>query len=176
VKALPYSSAARADVPWLGQLCSCAPEAGEEGSGRRAARARTRFPKSAKLLRHADFQGVYKNGRRLFAVHMTVFYLRRDDGAGEAVPGRGRPGYKQGNGNGPRVGLTVGRVLGPAVERNRIKRRLREAVRHNLRALQVSVDVVINPKKSALTAEFKVLHDEVARAFEVIAAKDVRKS
>ena len=122
--------------------------------------AALRFPKTAKLLRHADFQRVYKQGRRHFAAHMTVFYLRRDNVA--------RP---PSGGNGPRVGLTVGRVLGGAVERNRIKRRLREAVRHNLGTLPGGVDVVINPKKSALTAEFVILHNEVARAFQVIGEK-----
>jgi ribonuclease P protein component len=114
-----------------------------------------RFSKASKLLRHADFQRVYKQGRRHFAAHMTVFYLRRTDD----------------DGSGPRVGLTVGRVLGGAVQRNRIKRRLREAVRHNLASLALAVDVVINPKKSALVAEFTVLNDQVARAFQVIAEK-----
>ena len=118
------------------------------------------FSKAAKLLRHADFQRVYKQGRRHFAAHMTVFYLRRtdDDGAG------------------PRVGLTVGRVLGGAVQRNRIKRRLREAVRHNLGSLALAVDVVINPKKSALVAEFAVLNDQVARAFQVIGENESRRA
>ena len=120
-----------------------------------------RFPRSSKLLRHADFQRVYKQERRHFAAHMTVFYLRRGDGD-EIGPG-------------PRVGLTVGRVLGGAVERNRIKRRLREAVRYNLASLALAVDVVMNPKKSALTAEFSVLKDEVARAFQVIVEKESRR-
>jgi ribonuclease P protein component len=116
-----------------------------------------RFPKASKLLRHADFQRVYKQGRRHFDAHMTVFYLRRKD--------------KDDDGSGPRVGLTVGRTLGGAVQRNRIKRRLREAVRHNLASLALAVDVVINPKKAALVAEFAVLNDEVARAFQVIGDK-----
>jgi ribonuclease P protein component len=125
-----------------------------------------RFPKAAKLLRHADFQRVYKQGRRHFAAHMTVFYLRRgneDSGKDDAA-------------GGPRVGLTVGRVLGGAVQRNRIKRRLREAVRHNLASLALAVDVVINPKKSALLAEFTVLNDQVARAFQVIGENPSRRA
>ena len=42
------------------------------GSGRRG-----KFPRSVRLLRHADFERVYKQGRRHFAAHMTVFYLAR---------------------------------------------------------------------------------------------------
>jgi ribonuclease P protein component len=59
-------------------------------------------------------------------------------------------------------------VLGGAVERNRMRRRLREAVRLELAALNAPVDVVINPKKLVLTADFADLVNEVGRAFEVI--------
>ena len=113
------------------------------GSGSRA-----RFSRSSRLLRHADFERVYKQGQRHFAAHMTVFYLRRAQG------------------DAARVGFTVGRVLGGAVDRNRMKRRLREAVRRHLPP--GPVDVVINPKKSLLTADFADLLDEVSRAFAVI--------
>jgi ribonuclease P protein component len=121
-----------------------------------AARKETRFPRAARLLKHADFDRVYKKGRRQFSAHMTVFYLRQPEG-------------------GARVGFTVGRVLGGAVERNRIKRRLREAVRMSRTLLAGPVDVVINPKKSVLTAKFAVVLDEVVRAFEAIAKKLVDK-
>ena len=110
-------------------------------------------PRSGRLLRHADFERVYKQGRRHFASHMTVFYLRREEGEGM------------------RVGFTVGRVLGDAVDRNRMKRRLRESVRLSRPAASPPVDVVINPKKSVRTAEFSVLLGEVGKAFEVIAQK-----
>ena len=52
------------------------------------------------------------------------------------------------------MGLTAGRVLGKAVERNRIKRRMREAVRLNLPLLTRDVDVVLHPRRTVLTAEF----------------------
>ncbi len=138
---------------------------GSKGCARHAAR----FRKSSRLLRHADFQRVYKQGRRQFAAHMTVFFLRRVE---TARPGEGRPVSAA---NSARVGLTVGRALGGAVERNRIKRRLREALRENLGLLPVAVDVVINPKKSVLTADFAVLKDEIARALGQIAEQESRR-
>jgi len=112
--------------------------------------AKKGFPKSRRLLRHADFERVYKQGRRHFAAHMTVFYLRREN-----VP------------TGLRVGFTVGKVLGGAVQRNRMKRRLREGVRLSVQP-EVAVDVVINPKRSLLAADFSELQSEVAKAFRVI--------
>lgn len=110
-----------------------------------------RDPRAGRLLRHADFERVYKQGRRHFAAHMTVFYLSRAEG------------------DGLRVGFTVGRVLGGAVDRNRMKRRLRECVRLCRPAAEPAMDVVINPKKTLRTADFSVLVEEVTRAFEVIA-------
>ncbi len=115
------------------------------------------FPRSFRLLRHADFERVYKLGRRHFAAHMTVFYLRREEGGGL------------------RVGFTVGRTMGGAVERNRMKRRLREAVRLTGLSGRAAADVVINPKKSLLAAEFSDLQKEISRAFEIIQQKLAEK-
>lgn len=70
----------------------------------------------------------------------------------------------------PRVGLTAGRVLGGAVERNRIRRRMREAVRLHLRELPPRVDVVLHPRKTVLAMEFARLEREVARVFASVAA------
>jgi ribonuclease P protein component len=66
------------------------------------------------------------------------------------------------------VGFTVGRALGGAVVRNRMKRRLREAVRLARVGQAGAVDVVINPKKSLLGVEFAAVLNEVRRAFVVI--------
>ncbi len=118
--------------------------------------SRAKFPKSAHLLKHADFRHVYENGRRHFSGNLTVFYLGREPQTG-ACP--------------IRVGFTVPRALGGAVERNRIRRRTREAVRFHLGELTgiaPGVDIVINPKKSVLKVEFAVLSEEVAKAFQVV--------
>jgi len=52
-----------------------------------------------------------------------------------------------------------------------MKRRLREAVRLHGVAIGVPVDVVINPKKSLLKAEFPILREEIAKAFRIITEK-----
>ena len=67
-----------------------------------------------------------------------------------------------------RIGFTVGKALGGSVQRNRIKRRLREAVRLEGFSRALGADVVINPKRSALAADFSELQVEVAKAFRVI--------
>ena len=114
--------------------------------------ARSAFPKTRRLLRHADFQRVYELGRRQFTGNMTVFYLRR----GATVESSTL-----------RVGLTVGRVLGGAVDRNRIKRRMREAVRTSWPASAAAVDIVFNPRKSVLELSFAEVAREVSRGIQL---------
>jgi len=114
------------------------------------------FPKSKHLLRHADFQRVYQAGRRQFTGNMTVFFLRRAPVTGGAVIG-----------NSLRVGFTVGKVLGGSVERNRIKRRMREAVRTSWPSADAPVDVVFHPRKSVLQLPFAQVASEVARGLQL---------
>ncbi len=128
-------------------MSAVAPNASSKPS---VSRRRLGFPRRVRLLKHADFERVYKQGLRHFAPHITVFYLARHEG----------PGW--------RVGFTVGRALGGAVDRNRMKRQLREAVRLLLPEKPAPVDIVINPKKSMLGIEFTMLKKEVSRAFDVI--------
>jgi len=106
-----------------------------------------KFLKSSRLLKHADFQAVYKEGKRHFSGNLTVYYRDRKDQAG------------------PRVGFTVGKVLGGSVQRNRIRRRLRAAVRRHLGDLECSLDVVLHPRKSVLDMDFARLDSEVGQLF-----------
>jgi ribonuclease P protein component len=124
-------------------------EAGPDSLPNASSAKLARFPRGMRLLRHNDFELVYKRGKRHFAANMTVFYLRRRDTKGA------------------RFGFTLPKFLGGAVERNRIKRRLREAVRLHARIV-VPVDIVINPKKSALKAHFSELENDIKRAMETI--------
>jgi ribonuclease P protein component len=117
----------------------------------------------ARLRKHADYQRVYKVSRKQFSSSMSYFFrIRAEDEL--------RPPY-----NGPRIGLTAGRVLGKAVERNRIKRRLREATRENLALLPQFADVVLHPRRSILDIEFAKLKREVGRIFSSVRAQTNEK-
>ena len=114
-----------------------------------------RFPRESRLLRHADFDRVYREGKRHFSTNMTVFFLPRTQPPAEGL----------------RIGLTVSRALGGAVDRNRMRRRMREAVRMTRPLSAPPIDVVINPKRLVLGAEFALVAKEVGRAFETVLRK-----
>lgn len=107
--------------------------------------------RSARLRKHADYQRVYRESRRYSSASMSYFYRVR--GEGEAAGARAR------------IGLTTGRVLGKAVERNRIRRRMREVVRLHAQDLPGQVDVVLHPRRTVLDMEFSRLEGEVVRVF-----------
>ena len=104
-----------------------------------------------RLRKHADYQRVYREGRKQFSASISYFYALR--AADSIVP------------PGPRVGLTAGKVLGNAVERNRIKRRMRDIVRRRVTIVGGNADIVLHPRKSVLTMDFAKLESEVARIF-----------
>jgi ribonuclease P protein component len=123
----------------------------------------TRTLRDARLRKHADYQRVYRESRKQSSPSMSYFYSLR---APIVKPDNARTANdRSGDPRGPRIGLTAGRVMGKAVNRNRIKRRMREAVRRNLNRLAADVDVVLHPRRSVLTIEFSKLDQEVGRIF-----------
>lgn len=98
------------------------------------------------LQKHADFQRVYSASRKRQSASMSWFLGQQPEPAGL-----------------PRIGLTAGKVLGKAHERNRIRRRLREAIRRHLDLLPQGFDLVLHPRRIVLTVEFTKLEAEIVR-------------
>jgi ribonuclease P protein component len=77
---------------------------------------------------------------------------------------------------GPRVGLTAGKVLGKAHERNRIKRRMRDVLRRHVELLPQGFDLILHPRRIVLTLEFTKLEAEIMRILHQARAEAVRMS
>jgi ribonuclease P protein component len=113
-----------------------------------------------RLRQRADFLAV-ANGARVSTTAFTLQGRRRDD-------------------LGPiRVGFTVTKKNGNAPERNRIRRRLREAVRlTDVMAMPPHHDYVLVGRRAALTCDFKIMLDDLRSALQRLdrqAAKSARK-
>ena len=98
-------------------------------------------------MRSKDFRKVYDNGVRYTCPLFAAFCLRESEQEG------------------PRIGFTVPRAVGKAVDRNRIRRRVREAVRLELERLNPQWSIVINPRRRALEAPAAEVRQEVGRLF-----------
>lgn len=117
--------------------------------------------RSTRLRKHAEFQRVYEASRRHSSASMTYFYCVRESG---------EPPADQ-----PRIGFTTPRALGGAVVRNRIRRRMREAVRMHLHELPRRVDLVLHPRRQVLEMEFSRLEQEVSRVFAAVGAQGAKR-
>lgn len=102
------------------------------------------FPRSCRLVRRADFDAVYREGRkrtsREFAVFLRANGLERS-----------------------RFGWSIKKALGTAVRRNRIRRRLREIVRLHRSEVAPGWDIVIHPRSSVAVADFAALASELMK-------------
>jgi ribonuclease P protein component len=84
-----------------------------------------------RLSRSGEFDRVYREGRSHASRHLVVYSFPRADA------------------DSPRLGVSVGRKLGGAVERNRVKRLLREAFWARAEALPDGLDFVIVARPAA---------------------------
>lgn len=119
-----------------------------------------------RLRKHADYQRAYAAARKRQSASMSWFLAPHQTMASaEAPPAQGA-----------RIGLTTGKVLGKAHERNRIKRRMREAVRRHLDLLPPDSDLILHPRRTVLTMDFAKLEAEVVRILTQARSEATRAS
>ena len=106
------------------------------------------FGKHERIRKKKDFLNIYEQGIRLHSKHFTLIAC-------------------QGKGEASRLGVTVSKKVGNAVQRNRVKRLLREFFRLNKSRLSSSRDIVIIAKKEAYTLAYK----DVCRELESLLIK-----
>jgi ribonuclease P protein component len=97
-----------------------------------------RSPKRRRLSRSAEFERVYRQGRSKANRFLVLYAFPREDEAPGDAPA------------GPRLGLSVSRRVGGAVDRTRVKRVLREAFWEEARRLPRGSDYVLVARPDAL--------------------------
>lgn len=104
-----------------------------------------------RLSRSAEFERVYRQGRSTANRHLVLYSFPN-------------PAVER-----PRIGLSVSRKVGGAVERNRVKRLLREAFSQSHGELAAGHDVVVVARPDALElAEREGLAGMVASLGELL--------
>ena len=110
----------------------------------------TRFQRSQRLRRPAQFQAAYAQGRR-FGNELFTATVRISDGHASA-----------------RLGLSIAaRTVGNAVSRNRLRRQIRESFRLRQQGLP-PVDIVIGARTAARTAPARELREALERLWKQI--------
>lgn len=99
-------------------------------------RAERRLRREDRLRSPRDYARVAREGERRASAHFVAL----------VAPQRG-PGAEERQA--PRLGLTVSRRVGPAVVRNRVKRRIRETFRAGRGLLPAAADVVVIARPGA---------------------------
>jgi ribonuclease P protein component len=101
------------------------------------------------LLKRSSFLAAAEHGRRFRSRTFTVQVLARQDSVSTSM----------------RLGLTASRKTGNAVERNRIRRRLRAAAEQAFTPLDLTAtDIVIIARREVLSEPFEKLVSELAEA------------
>ena len=117
---------------WQISSCTTPQKRTSQPHARLTARS-SNYPRACRLVRRAEFDAVYREGRRRASPSFVVFF--RPNGSDIT-----------------RFGLSVKRAQGGAVKRNRIRRRVREILRLHRQEIAPGWDIVIHPRPQVATA------------------------
>lgn len=113
------------------------------------------YPPEDRIKRRPDYQRVQRSKRRVHTKHYLLVLAPRPAGA-LATASAGRRGGRS------RLGITVTKKVGNAVQRNRVKRVMREVFRRN-RDLFPAADIVVIAKRGAPSVDYTDALEEVQR-------------
>jgi ribonuclease P protein component len=112
---------------------------------------------------------------RLQRLRQRADFIAAASGAKAHVPGFVLQSRARGDQEPPRVGYTVSKKVGNAVERNRVRRRLREVVRlAGADRMQTGRDYVLVGRRAALDLAFDRLIDDMSGALSRVNRADRR--
>jgi ribonuclease P protein component len=124
-----------------------------------------RTPKRRRLSRSAEFERVYRQGRSKANRFLVLYVFPRED---DQVP-QDVAAASGGSPEGPRLGLSVSRRVGGAVDRTRVKRVLREAFWAEAERLPPGADYVVVARPDARElAEREGMHGIRAALAELV--------
>ncbi|MEZ4332185.1 MAG: ribonuclease P protein component [Myxococcota bacterium] len=138
------------------------PARGVRGTGAPwSERGSQRFRPTDRLLDRRDFDRVLRKGRRRSSAELVVVTCRCPDGP---TGGRGKDAAEASAGlerreGLARLGITVSRKAGGAVDRNRFKRRIREWFRRHREDFENGLDVVVIARRPGVELGYGALGD-----------------
>ncbi len=113
-----------------------------------------RFGRDRRLRSSRDYARVRRAGRSVSGTFLILGFIRRDMHAAPDTDAT-QPGATA------RVGFTVGKRVGGAVTRNRVRRHLREAARRRISAIEPGWDLVVIARPTAAAAASDALAHEI---------------
>lgn len=106
------------------------------------------FKRSLRLCKKRDFQYVYKHGKS-YVDYYSILYV-----------------FKSNDEKTSRIGIAVGKKLGNAVVRNRIKRLMREVYRHNTFKIKNGFDLIWIARRPLVKSNINIFNKSFKRIFD----------
>jgi ribonuclease P protein component len=117
-------------------------------------------PKRGRLSRSAEFERVYRQGRSVGNRFLVLYAFPRASAVADGT-------------RGPRLGLSVSRKVGGAVDRNRVKRLLREAFAGEVERVPADHDVVVVARPEARELAAREGLEGIRRALSELVGKAI---